>query len=102
MTFFVKSMKRVGKLFVAGCIGFTIEEQFGQLWLLDGSSMQPSFENGDLVLALNSHNISGIARKDVVILKHPEDAEDRICKRVIGEHEMIWNSNICMHESEGY
>ena len=89
MTFFVKSLKRVGKLFLVGCIGFTIEEQFGQFWLLTGSSMQPNFHDGDLVLALNSHNISGIVRKDVVILKHPEDAEDRICKRVIGEHEKI-------------
>lgn len=46
-----------------------------------GPSMQPTFENGDKVIAARHSNIS---RGDVIVLKAPDEAGSFYIKRVIG------------------
>lgn len=56
-----------------------------QISTVDGSSMSPSFETGDVVIVDKlSYNLGNIERFDVVVLKYPEDPHKDFIKRVIG------------------
>jgi signal peptidase I len=56
-----------------------------QPYIVEGSSMDPTFKNGDyLIVDQLSFNFTTPKRGDVIILKFPEDTSRYLIKRVIG------------------
>lgn len=56
-----------------------------QPFIVSGSSMYPTFENGDyLIVDELSYRVGQIERNDVVIFRYPEDPSKFFIKRVIG------------------
>ncbi len=53
----------------------------GKLIIVSGSSMEPSFHDGELLLLTD--NLSGISEGDIIIFKDPE-SENELVKRIIG------------------
>lgn len=56
-----------------------------QPFIVSGSSMYPTFENGDyLIVDELSYRLSDVERNDVVIFRYPEDLSKFFIKRIIG------------------
>jgi signal peptidase I len=56
-----------------------------QPFVVNGSSMDPTFKNGEyLVVDQLSHRFSNIDRGEVIIFKYPENPKKYFIKRVIG------------------
>lgn len=56
-----------------------------QPYIVEGSSMDPTFKNGDyLIVDQLSYRFEGPARGAVIILKYPKDTSKNFIKRVIG------------------
>ena len=76
-----------------GCVGFTFQQHFAKVWLLEDNSMDPTLKDGDIVLVTPWTSLipmpwtkSRPNRGDIVILKHPHNPDDWLCKRVIGAY----------------
>jgi signal peptidase I len=64
---------------------FIVRTFFVQPFLVSGSSMVPTFQNGDYVLVDEfSYHIEPIARGDVVVFHDPQDWSTYFIKRIIG------------------
>ncbi len=64
---------------------FIVRTFFVQPFLVSGSSMVPTFQNGDYVLVDEfSQHIEPIARGDVVVFHDPQDWSTYFIKRIIG------------------
>lgn len=76
-----------------------------QPYIVEGSSMDPTFKNGDyLIVDQMSYNFKTPARGEVIILKFPQDTSRYLIKRVIGlpgETVMIKNGNVTIKNSQG-
>ncbi len=56
-----------------------------QPFVVNGASMEPTFENGDyLIINEISYHLGDPARGDVVVLRYPKDPNKFFIKRVIG------------------
>ena len=90
-TFLKKSplLQMAKKALIFGVVGYTLEDNFAQPWLLSESSMEPTYSDGDIVL-MSAWNYS-IKRGDVILLKAPLNFKEAVCKRVIGMCEMTFN-----------
>jgi signal peptidase I len=82
---------------------FIVRTFFVQPFLVSGSSMVPTFENGDYVLVDEfSYHIEPIARGDVVVFHDPQDWSTYFIKRIIGlpnEKVQIANNQITIFNS---
>jgi signal peptidase I len=76
-----------------------------QPFIVSGSSMYPTFNNGDyLIVDELSYRLGEIERNDVVIFRYPEDPSKFFIKRVIGlpnETVSIQGSSITITNQEG-
>lgn len=76
-----------------------------QPFIVSGSSMYPTFNNGDyLIVDELSYRLGEIERNDVVIFRYPEDPSKFFIKRVIGlpnESVSIQGSTITITNKEG-
>jgi signal peptidase I len=64
---------------------FIVRTFFVQPFLVSGSSMVPTFQNGNYVLVDEfSYHIEPIARGDVVVFHDPQDWSTYFIKRIIG------------------
>jgi len=76
-----------------------------QPFIVSGSSMYPTFNNGDyLIVDELSYRLSEVERNDVVIFRYPEDPSKFFIKRIIGlpnETVSIQGSTITITNQEG-
>ena len=90
-------LKHIIEIFKNACMvgvaGYTIQDNFAQIWLLQESSMEPNFTHGDLVFT-QTYFVKNLNRGDVILIKHPSDAKVRICKRIIGEYVVCYDSKM--------
>eukprot|EP00095_Tigriopus_kingsejongensis_P005010 snap_masked-scaffold139_size317827-processed-gene-1.7 protein:Tk05010 transcript:snap_masked-scaffold139_size317827-processed-gene-1.7-mRNA-1 annotation:"1500034j20rik protein" len=67
---------------VCGSILYTTNTCLVSAWWLSEDSMEPTFRDGQLVLAQPWPWCGPLVSGDVLILKHPQTPAMRICKRV--------------------
>lgn len=91
----------IKELFIFGAIAFGIVLPFriyiAEPYLVDGRSMDPTFETGDyLIVDKLSYRSSEPKRNSVVIFKYPNDPKKSFIKRVIGlpGETIIMNGNV--------
>src|SRR5512146_2056699 len=76
-----------------------------QPYIVEGSSMDPTFKNGDyLIVDQLSFHFTVPQRLDVIILKFPQDTSRYLIKRVIGlpgETVLIKNGKVTIKNSQG-
>jgi signal peptidase I len=79
---FLEFLKNIAIIIVlAGLIQYFIV----QLFVVDGSSMEPNFHNNEYLLIQKvSAHFSGYSRGDVVVFKYPKDTRLDFIKRIIG------------------
>lgn len=80
-----KILTALRKTVVFGCVVYTGSSTFGSVYLLAEDSMEPTFRHGQLVVIQQWPWCGDLERGDVLILKHPNSPQTRICKRVHGE-----------------
>lgn len=78
-----KELLRFG--IVALIITFAVRIWVAEPFIVSGSSMVPTFQNGDyLIIEKLSYELGSPKRYDVVIFKYPEDTTKFFIKRIIG------------------
>lgn len=77
-----KILTALRKTVVFGCVVYTGSSTFGSVYLLAEDSMEPTFRHGQLVVIQQWPWCGDLERGDVLILKHPNSPQTRICKRV--------------------
>ena len=95
----MSKIKKITKqCLIFGCVAKTFNDLICTFWFLEGSSMEPHFLNGQIVLSSPIYSISSAAafssapnssrtnlnRGDVVIVKNPREPQSRIIKRIKG------------------
>lgn len=72
-------------LLISAVLATLIITFIAQSFLVDGSSMEPSFHNGQrLMVEKVSYHFSEPKRGDVVVFKYPSDQRRKFIKRMIG------------------
>jgi len=72
-------------VFIALIIVIPIRILVAQPFVVSGSSMVPTFENGDyLIIDELSYRLGAPHRYDVVVFRYPEDTKKYFIKRIIG------------------
>ena len=69
------------KIGLLGCIGYTFKQYLFDIWVLEESSMEPTLKDGQIVVTTHKTSLS---RGDIIIVKHPQSPDERVCKRIIG------------------
>ena len=81
---------------VAALIVFPIRYFIAEPFIVSGSSMDPTFENGQyLIVDEISYRFEPPARGDVVIFKYPLDPKKYYIKRIVG----LPNETLTMHDT---
>ena len=73
------------KAALLGCIGYTFQQYCMTVWLLEETSMEPTLQDGQVVVTTPWINKSELSRGDIIIVKHPQRPTESICKRIIGK-----------------
>ena len=68
---------------IFGCLAYTFDDWVASPWFLTEDSMEPTLKHGQVVVTRSW--VTTLSRGDIVIVKHPENPQERICKRVVGE-----------------
>eukprot|EP00093_Oithona_nana_P012199 12199.XXX_757166_756485_1 [CDS] Oithona nana genome sequencing. len=68
------------KIGLLGCIGYTFKQYLFDIWVLEESSMEPTLKDGQIVVTTHKTSLS---RGDIIIVKHPQSPDERVCKRII-------------------
>ncbi|MBN2383095.1 signal peptidase I [bacterium] len=83
-TWFVKARAFTGELFVTALIFLVVITFVMQSYAVEGSSMQPTLESGDRLIAEKvSYRFGSIDQGDIVVLYYPADPSKTFIKRVI-------------------
>ena len=79
-----KIFKLVKAIVISFIIAIFIINFMFQLVTIDGESMVPTLQNNDkLIIEKLSRRIKSTKRNDIVVIKYPADARERIIKRII-------------------
>lgn len=88
-----KTLNKLGRFFVEflktaiiiGILAFIIRFFLVQPFIVEGASMEPSFQDNEyLLIEKVSNYFSGVKRGEVVVFRYPENPDINYIKRVIG------------------